>query len=226
MGGTLIPPPVLSAAILPTTQPFERHTDRYEDWFEAHEHAYQSELDAVDRLLPSGRGLEIGVGSGRFAAPLGVEYGVDPAEAMLSRARDRGVRAVRGVAEALPFVDATFDSALVVTTICFVDDVPATLREARRVLRPGGALVVGFVDETSPLGQRYEEMKAENPFYRDAVFLSTDDLAAELAAAGFEDLAFAQTVFEFPGEMDAPDPVEDGYGEGSFVVVRARRPAE
>jgi SAM-dependent methyltransferase len=92
---------------MPMAAPFEVHHRRYEAWFERHEAAYHSELLAVRALLPwRGLGLEIGVGSGRFAGPLGVRVGVDPSAAMLRYANARGVLAARGVAEALPFRDA------------------------------------------------------------------------------------------------------------------------
>ncbi|MEF8757034.1 MAG: class I SAM-dependent methyltransferase [Halobacteriales archaeon] len=205
---------------MPITDPFEEHTDRYEEWFEAHDAAYASELSAVRELLPEGgRGLEIGVGSGRFAGPLDVDVGVDPAPTMLAYARERGVQVAVGVAEDLPFRDASFDAALIVTTICFVDDVPSTLEEARRVLAPDGRLVIGYVDRESPLGQHYQEMREENPFYRDATFHSTEELESAVRAAGFDDIAFRQTIFEIPGEMTAPEESREGYGEGSFVVI-------
>ena len=209
---------------MPKSGPFERHTDRYEAWFDAHDAVYESELAALERLLPEpGFGVEIGVGSARFAAPLGIRVGCDPAVAMLARARARGVDVVRGVAEALPFRDATFDTALVVTTICFVDDVAATLAEARRVLADDGALVIGYVDEESPVGRRYLETQAENPFYREATFVSTDELVEALETSGFTEFEFAQTVFRWIDEIDDPEPVEAGYGDGSFVAVRATR---
>ncbi|MFW5937787.1 MAG: class I SAM-dependent methyltransferase, partial [Halanaeroarchaeum sp.] len=132
---------------MPTTAPFDEHADEYEAWFAAHETAYDAELAALDRFVPAvGDGLEIGVGSGRFAAPLGIEVGVDPSIPMLEHARERGVDVFRGVAEWLPFREGTFDTALLVTTICFVDDVPRTLAEAARVLRPDGSLVIGYID--------------------------------------------------------------------------------
>lgn len=125
---------------MPTTDPFERFTDRYEEWFEHHDATYRSELSAVRELLPgAGLGLEVGVGSARFAGPLGIEVGVDPAGEMLALARERGVETALAVGEALPFRTDSFARALVVTTICFFDDVPAALGEIRRVLRPGEA---------------------------------------------------------------------------------------
>jgi SAM-dependent methyltransferase len=125
--------------------PFEAHSQRYEAWYERHETAYVSELLALRAFLPwSGRGLEIGVGSGRFAAPLGIQVGIDPSPAMLARAAARGVDVVRGTAENLPRPPASFDYALVVTTICFVSSPRRMLIEARRVLKSGGCLVIGF----------------------------------------------------------------------------------
>ncbi|MFD1647653.1 class I SAM-dependent methyltransferase [Haloarchaeobius litoreus] len=207
---------------MPKSAPFERHTDRYEAWFEENEAAYRTEIAALQQLLPEpGFGLEIGVGSARFAAPLGMRIGLDPAEEMLARARERGVDVVRGVAEDLPFRDASFDTALLVTTICFVDDIPETLSEARRVLRPDGSLVIGYIDKDSPVGRIYQEKQSENPFYRDAVFVSTDELVAALEAAGFSGFEFVQTIFHWPGDIEEPDPVEEGYGEGSFVGIKA-----
>ncbi|ELY44579.1 class I SAM-dependent methyltransferase [Natronorubrum sulfidifaciens] len=209
---------------MPKTAPFEEHTDRYEGWFEAHDTVYQSELEALERLVPSpGYGIEIGVGSARFAEPLGLSVGIDPAEAMLEYARERGIDTVRGVAEALPFADDAFETALIVTTICFVDDIPQTLAEADRILEPSGRLVIGYIDKDSPVGQRYQETKDENPFYRDATFVSTDELVAALEAAGFTEFEFVQTIYHWLDEVDGPEPIEEGYGDGSFVGIKATR---
>ena len=53
--------------------------DRYDDWFDRHAAAYQSELRALRALWPDdGDGLKVGVGTVHFAAPLGIEHGVDP----------------------------------------------------------------------------------------------------------------------------------------------------
>ncbi len=67
--------------------PFDAEHGRYEAWFEHHPLAYHSELLAVRAVLPwQGRGIEIGVGSGRFAGPLGVGLGIDPSGPMLCHA--------------------------------------------------------------------------------------------------------------------------------------------
>ena len=148
---------------MPKVEPFEKHRDRYENWFERHRYAYLSELEAVRKLLPKeGKGAEIGVGTGRFAAPLGIKLGVEPSKAMAEIARKRGVEVIEGVAESLPFPDESLDYLLMVTTICFVDDPEKALREAYRVLKPGGALIIGFVDRDSPIGRYYEEHRDES----------------------------------------------------------------
>ncbi|MEF8814859.1 MAG: class I SAM-dependent methyltransferase [Halovenus sp.] len=209
---------------MPKAEPFETHTERYEGWFEEHDDAYQSELAALDRLVPAtGRGVEIGVGSARFAAPLGIGVGIDPAGAMLERARERGVDVVRGVAESLPFRNDAFDTALIVTTICFVDDVPRTLAEADRILTQSGSLVIGYIDKDSPVGRIYQDKKEQNPFYREATFVSTEELLEELEATGFEEFEFVQTIYRWLDEIDSPEPIEDGYGDGSFVGIKASR---
>lgn len=207
----------------PGRAPFVRHHRRYDEWFERHRVAYLSELLAVRALVPwAGRGLEIGVGTGRFAGPLGVAFGIDPAPQMLTYARSRGVECACAAAEALPFGDAAFDYALIVTTLCFLDDAQAALREARRVLRPGGALVVGIIDRESPLGRGYAEHKAGNVFYRGAHFYSVSDVEALLEQAGFRERCWLQTLFTAPLSQREIEPAAEGTGRGAFVVVRAQ----
>ena len=83
-------------------------------------------------------------------------------------ARERGIEVVRGRAERLPLSDGSFDGVLLVTTICFVDDLPLSLREVHRVLRADGTLLVGFVDRESPLGREYAERSTRSVFYGSA----------------------------------------------------------
>ena len=204
---------------------FETDSERYERWFEKHPGAYQSEVDAVRAALPtSGRGLEIGTGTGRFSVPFGIVDGVEPAAAMRRIAEERGLKVLDAKAEDLPFPDGTFDFALMVTTICFVDDADLACREAGRVLKPGGSLVIGLVDSDSELGKRYEAHKAESPFYRNARFFSVPKLTQIMTNAGFENFSYHQTLFQTLESPEAQEPVEKGFGRGGFVVISGRRP--
>jgi SAM-dependent methyltransferase len=210
---------------MPNTKTFESNADRYEAWFEKHPAAYESELRAVRELWPpDADGLEIGVGAGHFAGPLGIRTGVEPAAAMRKAAARRGIHATEGVAERLPFPDARFDAVLMVTTLCFVDDPERAVREMVRVLRPGGCAVVGFVDRESDLGREYERGRDSSVFYADARFFSATDVHALLSEAGFLDLESRQTLFRRPAAMQTPDRVAPGYGHGAFIVVRGWKP--
>lgn len=210
---------------MPRTAPFETYHQRYDDWFVRHSAAYHSELLAVRAQLPYiGLGLSIGVGTGRFAAPLGIQIGIDPAHEVLGYAAQRGIASVQTVAEALPFADNCFDHALCVTTICFVDDAGAMLRETFRVLQPVGVLVIGFIDRASALGQHYLAHQAENEFYRDATFFSAAEVEQLLHDSGFVESRWVQTLSKTLEETREIEPVRSGYGQGAFVVVRARRP--
>ena len=206
---------------MPGVNAFDKNVDQYEQWFVDHPLAYVSELHALRELLPgAGHGVEVGVGTGRFAAPLGIGLGVEPSLAMGELARKKGIEVIRASAEALPFRDGEFDYVLMVTTVCFLDDLELAFGEAVRVLRPGGAVVIGFVDRESPLGRQYLERKDRSVFYKDATFYSTEELLARMKRAGLGAFAFRQTLFGPLDEMTGVDPVKDGYGEGSFVVVR------
>jgi SAM-dependent methyltransferase len=205
--------------------PFETHHRRYDDWFIRHAAAYHSELLAVRALLPwSGLGLAIGVGTGRFAAPLGVHTGIDPAREVLNYAADRGISCVQAVAEALPFADCSFDYALSVTTICFVDDADAMMSEAYRVLKPGGELLTGFIDRASDLGRHYLAHQDENVFYRDASFYSASAVGRLLQDTGFTEAVWVQTLTKRLDEIHSIEPSYAGHGRGAFTVVRAKRP--
>jgi diguanylate cyclase (GGDEF)-like protein/PAS domain S-box-containing protein len=164
--------------------------------------------------------LEIGVGTGRFAAPLGVQVGVDPSAAMLEQARARGIRVVLGIAEQLPFTASSFDYALIVTTICFVDNPHAMLREARRVIKPGGCLVIAFIDRKSPLGQEYLAHQSENVFYRHATFFSSEEVGSLLRDSGFPRQEWVQTLSMTLPDTGEIEPFVPGRGKGAFAVVR------
>jgi len=209
---------------MPRTAPFEIHHRRYDDWFVRHAVTYQSELLAIRALLPwRGLGLAIGVGTGRFAAPLGVQIGIDPAREVLDYATNRDISTVQAVAEALPFADSSFDYALSVTTICFVDDATAMLSEAYRALKPGGELVIGFIDRTSDLGQHYLDHQAENVFYRDATFYSAAEVEHLLWKTGFTEPVWVQTLTKMLDETRELEPLRTGRGKGAFVAVKVSR---
>jgi len=203
--------------------PFETDAEVYDAWFERHDAAYRSELAAVraalDAFAPCGRGIDIGAGTGRFAAPLGITEGVEPAAAMRILAERRGLHLTDGSAEKLPYEDGVFNFALMITTICFVNDPQQACREAARVLRSGGRLIIGLVPRNNFLGRQYETQRQTSRFYRNARFFSMNETTHLLEAAGFESFTCEQTLFDFPEKMTEPDPVIPGCDWGGFVVL-------
>ncbi len=132
-----------------TDSVFEQSAARYDAWYDTPKGAatFREEADALRPLigdLPR-PWLEVGVGSGRFAAELGVDAGIDPAHQPLLLARGRGILVARGVGEQLPIRDSSVGAVLLVVTLCFVQDPAAVLREVRRVLSADGGVVIGTV---------------------------------------------------------------------------------
>jgi ubiquinone/menaquinone biosynthesis C-methylase UbiE len=159
----------------------------------------KSELLAVKALLPKGQRVEIGVGSGAFASRLGVGFGVDPSIACLRLARKRGVKVVCGIGEALPFKDGSFDFALYAVTLCFLSNPKAALREAHRVLKPRGKIVVCFIPRNSTWGKFYLRKKAAgHRLYRHANFYTLKEVDRMLRKAGFIPKAQACTLLQKP----------------------------
>lgn len=203
---------------MPRTEPFEKHSDRYDMWFEKNRDIYHAELEAIRQLIPlyAAGGLEVGVGSGKFAVPLNIKIGVEPSEKMAAKAEKRGVRVFRGVAEDLPFSDSEFGFVLMVTTICFVDDILKSFMEAFRVLKPHGCIIVGFVDKESELGKQYLTKCDMSVFYKEATFFPVCEVCNYLTDAGFRKLTFKQTLIS--GDQQAT--IQNGFGKGSFVVIK------
>jgi len=205
-------------------EPFEKYTSEYEKWFENNNYAYLSELEAVKKLLPKkGKGLEIGVGTGRFAAPLEIQFGVEPSASMRKIAELRGVQTTEGVAEELHFPDTHFDYVLMVTTICFFDDIKASFTETYRILKPNGHIVIGFIDKTSFTGREYQNHKQQSKFFKKANFYSTEEVVEALKDIGFENFRYVQTIFKNLPDINRIEPVKQGFGLGLFAVIRGQK---
>jgi len=208
--------------------PFEELAERYDAWFEEEgKLIFPTELSALRRAaegLPR-PWLEVGVGSGRFAASLGIDVGLDPAERLLEMARRRGMAVVRGRGEALPFPAESFGGVFLIVTLCFVEEPSAVLRECRRVLREGGGLVVGLVPAESPWGRRYTALGKEgHPFYSRARFYTVAEVKKLLSAAGFSLERCYSTLYQPPGDVRHVEKPREGCDpQAGFVVFLARR---
>ena len=125
---------------------FDAIADEYDAWYDEPDGRaiLAAELACLRRLVGTcrGRWLEVGVGTGRFAAGMGIGEGIDPAARMLGSAARRGVHTCLGTADSLPFPDGSLDGVLLALTLCFIDDPAAALRECRRVLTRDGVLLV------------------------------------------------------------------------------------
>jgi ubiquinone/menaquinone biosynthesis C-methylase UbiE len=229
---------------------FDEHAETYDAWFIQNENVLASEILLIKHALGSpGETLSVGCGSGLFEYFLrrdhGIEIreGIEPSEAMASIARKRGLNVRIAPAERIPHEDRRFDTVLMNGIPAYLKNLDAALREARRVLHPGGHVVIGDVPASSGYGLLYRtaglvgswddphmrQVAPEHPypvdFVKDAHWRNTAELAQGLRELGFAGLEFAQTLTTHPRfSNDRVEEPSSGYTRGGYVAVRARYP--
>ncbi|WP_456387107.1 class I SAM-dependent methyltransferase [Desulfolithobacter sp.] len=208
----------------PSATVFHERAREYDSWFE-NSLLFDIELTALRRALNGCHAprLEIGCGPGRFARALGVQFGIDPAEAALQLASRRGILTAAGIGEQLPIRSGSMATVLVLFTLCFVEDRDQVLRECRRVLRPDGRLVLGIIPAGSPWGTFLADKGArDHPYYRYARFLELDEVDILLRKTGFIPAETISTLFQSPQNLEALENPRSGADRrAGFCAITA-----
>jgi ubiquinone/menaquinone biosynthesis C-methylase UbiE len=207
--------------------PFEQLASRYDAWFDGERgrRIFPVEVACLRGLLAGvpRPWLEVGVGTGRFAAALGIEDGIDPSNAVLELARHRGVKVKRGVAEKLPCDDQSYGAVFMIVTVCFLAEPVQAFAECARVLKPGGSLIIGLVPKDSPWGKSYATKGREgHPFYSVTTFYTCQDVIDMAGAHGFALTEASSCLSERPDtEARQLQPPRSGIvGGAGFVGMR------
>ncbi|WP_244403894.1 class I SAM-dependent methyltransferase [Pyrolobus fumarii] len=204
----------------PEVRVFDEYWARYDEWYERNRVLYESEVRAVAKALEGSetlRAVEVGVGTGRFAARLGVLLGIDPSLSMLGLAKRRGVDVVQGVGETLPLRGNSLDVVLLVVTLCFVREPQRVLTEAARVARK---VVACIVPRDSPWGVMYKTRLSRNPFYKYARFYTVGEVAAIMKGAGLSVERCVSTLYTNPpGPRDVEEPRLECSERAGFVCI-------
>jgi len=208
-----------------TASLFDERAREYDMWYLDHSITAENEVRLIRYVAEiQDPCIEIGVGSGYFASRLGCRFGVDPSLMMLNIAVDRGINVVAGRGEKLPLKTGIFKTALIIVTICFLDDPIEALREAYRILEAGGILVTCIVPAEAPLGQYYKKLGSTgHPFYSKARFITTDSLVNMLEEAGFKVESIKATITYMPWESERLEDPKDYTGSEGFICIKARK---
>ena len=170
-----------------------RRAGAYDSWFDSRWGQYAFKVEARALLAALGdlkarRLLDVGCGSGRFTALFETRgaraTGVDLDASMLSLAAQCvRVRLLLADAHRLPFPDATFDVTVATTVLEFTAEPARVIGEMARVTAPGGRLVIGTLNPSSPWGVAHRRRLRQAP-WTDAHFMDRRQLHEWVAPYG------------------------------------------
>ncbi|WP_028581956.1 class I SAM-dependent methyltransferase [Desulfogranum japonicum] len=227
---------------------FDEYSNLYDAWFQRNQVVLESELRLVAHVLGKspGRTLSVGCGTGLFEQLLQSQYdisiteGLEPSGPMGEIARKRGMHVTQAGAENMPLESGQYDTVMFNGSPGYIADLDAAVREAYRVLKPVGRVLLIDVPAESSYGILYrlggaygtwedERLRGVLPHEPYPVELAgganwrpTQDKIDSALKAGFTDLTFAQTLTRHPcfSDIDPEDPIS-GYQSGDYVAVCA-----
>jgi len=189
--------------------------------------------------LGSGGGIDVLL-SARRVGPTGKAYGLDMTDEMLALARDnqrqagaKNVEFLKGEIEAIPLPDSSVDVIISNCVINLSADKDRVLREAFRVLRPGGRFAVSDVVTRGAIPQ---QVRRDMLLWVGCVAgaLDQDEYRGKLAAAGFESVDVEPTrvyaaedarAFLADKGLNADAIAAEVDGKIMSAFIRARKPA-
>ncbi|MBI5683355.1 MAG: class I SAM-dependent methyltransferase [Deltaproteobacteria bacterium] len=220
--------------------------DKYDAWYQTHLGSLCDKLekDAIFSLFkPKGLVLDIGCGTGNYTYEVqkrgGKAVGMDTDFDMVlfakNKATIKGVKPlfIVGNAQALPFKDNLFDGILEVTALCFIRHPETVIKEAHRVLKSDGTIVIGELNRLSYWAfLRRAKGWFKETVYKHARFFSISTLTEMLHETGFKDLQRSSClhfppidskwflkiykIFEKAGRTVFPK-------DGAFLVITGRK---
>lgn len=172
------------------TEIFDDWPEKYDRWFATPigKLVRQHESELILQMLGPRSGeciLDAGCGTGVFAMDLlsmgAFVVGMELSLPMVLRAREKAIEfpfyPVLGDIENLPFPDDTFDRAISVTAIEFINDAKHAIAELFRVAKPGGRIVAATLNSLSPWANRRKAAgEAGHSIFRHTIFRSPDEL--------------------------------------------------
>lgn len=195
-----------------------------EEWYDKYPLVFRSKAEAIRMALPANiksSGIEICLRKGKLAEALGITEGIEPSPELWQIASDRGIDVAYAEPEKLPYKRSKYDFALM-ADISRINDLHLSIKEVRRVLKPGGVLIIAFIDSNGNLGRFFEALKFYG-YRKDQKFYSVERVLNEIKRAGFKNIKISQTIFHDPDDIKIPEAPKHGYGEGSYVIIRAAK---
>jgi hydroxymethylpyrimidine/phosphomethylpyrimidine kinase len=218
----------------------ERAPEDYDEWFSKNQKVFESELLALEKAIGKvpENSLAVGSGTALFESKLGIKEGIELSPCMAEKGSARGFSTRLGSAYSLPYKEESFDLVLFCTSLEYMEDPARAVKEAYRVLKGGGAVVVSILPKEGSYAMLYDLAKMQKgydmeraptdpfpvEFLHGARWLSAESAEALLKRAGFKDIRYTQTLTCHPkySNDEVEKPVE-GYKQGDYVVLRGSK---
>jgi ubiquinone/menaquinone biosynthesis C-methylase UbiE len=220
---------------------FDEWPERYEGWFSTPIGRLVKETECrlvMEMLNPSvgEKILDAGCGTGVFtmdylaagAEVVGLDISQPMLDAAVGKASDYPFLAVRGDMLCLPFEDDSFDKAVSVTALEFIEDARRAVDELFRVTKPGGVVVVATLNSLSPWAarRRAKTERGQRHVLEGAFFRSPEELLACSPVGGIVTSVVHFQKDDPPERAAETEQLEQSQGldTGAFVAARWVKP--